>query len=222
MIVLGQGLWAKQTVKLAPEPPGERCGIAGPGGEPIRLVAVGDSLVAGSGVEDQSEGLVPRLAAKLSEAHEAPVAWETYSQLGATMRRVRYRFLPEVEGDADILLVCAGSNDVMARRTLAEWEDDLSFTLDSAQEKAKRVVLCSAGQPHNSPALPVRLRRAIEARVDEQTEVSRSLCEERDISFANVTHSPLPEGFWAGDGFHPSDVGYEETSRLIFNAMGRR
>lgn len=69
--MLTQALWAKHTVRLAPEPPGRRSGVVLPSSpiaeataEPLRLVAVGDSLVAGSGVDNQGDALTPRIAQK--------------------------------------------------------------------------------------------------------------------------------------------------------------
>ena len=70
-LLLSQALWAKYTVRLAPEAPGERHGIVSPSSfvpeasaRPLRLVAIGDSLVAGSGVEHQDLALTPRIARK--------------------------------------------------------------------------------------------------------------------------------------------------------------
>ena len=71
-------MWVKGRVKLASEPKGKRFGLfdakgrvvdieapIGPdwkganGMKPIRAVMVGDSLVAGCGVDDQSKGIMP-------------------------------------------------------------------------------------------------------------------------------------------------------------------
>ena len=127
-LLLSQALWAKYTLRLAPEAPGERHGVVSPSSfvpeasaRPLRLVAIGDSLVAGSGVENQNLALTPRIARKIADTVNRPVQWETHAKLGSTMRRVRYRFLPEVTGHIDILFICAGSNDVMAKRSKEEW-----------------------------------------------------------------------------------------------------
>lgn len=80
-----EGMWAKGRVKLASEPKGKRFGLfdakgrvvdieapIGPdwkganGVKPIRAVMVGDSLVAGCGVDDQSKGIMPLLAARVA------------------------------------------------------------------------------------------------------------------------------------------------------------
>ena len=149
--MLTQALWAKHTVRLAPEPPGRRSGVVLPSSpiaeataEPLRLVAVGDSLVAGSGVDNQGDALTPRIAQKIAEKTGRSVCWETYSKLGSTMRRIRYRFLPEVDGHVDILFVCAGTNDIMARRTRSEWIEEFTAVMTQAQALADHVIVCSA------------------------------------------------------------------------------
>ena len=142
-LAIAEAAIARRTVRLAPEPPGEREGVVTPdgahapagtgiirgGGAPLRLAAVGDSLIAGSGVQAQEQTLVPRIARIVAAGTGRDVEWVTHAKLGATMRRVRYRFLPEM-ADADVLFVCAGSNDLMARRSLDEWTDDLAAVLD--------------------------------------------------------------------------------------------
>lgn len=223
MIVVAEGLWASKTVKLAPEPPGDRKGVIGDGGEELLLVAVGDSLIAGCGVESQSQAMTALVAQGIAAQEGKRVRWETHAKLGATMRRVRYRYLAELRTTPDILLICAGSNDVMARRSVEEWRSDLNGALDEAQERCERVWLTSAGQPHNSPVLPRTLRRALERSIDAQTEVSIEICRERNIPYTNVTHVQLPEGFWATDGFHPSESGYRFASGAILaTAYGDR
>jgi len=230
VVVSAEGLWAQRHVVLDPEPPGDRCGIAGGdlGGEAPesaeapRLVTVGDSLVAGCGVESQSEALTPRIARRLAEESGGPVRWEARGRLGATMRRVRYRLLPEVTGDVDLLFLCAGSNDIMAGRARQDWIEDLTAVLDRAVAVAARVVLCSSGQPYRSPALPPTLRRDLRRRIDVQTEDSLRLCEERGVGYVDVAHADLIPGFWAGDRFHPSGAGYEYAASMIVDAMVAR
>lgn len=195
-VVAAQALWAKKFVKLAPEAPGERAGVVGFGdGEPATLVAIGDSSAAGCGVATQADGFTPKIALGFSPHLGRPVAWSTHAQLGATMRRVRYRFLPEVHGHPDYLIISAGSNDVMARRTPTEWRDDLSATLDEAMQRASQVVLCSAGPMYASPALPKTLRRAVGQSVDNRAKITQELCAARGIPFANLIPVALPEGF---------------------------
>ncbi|QWW20733.1 SGNH/GDSL hydrolase family protein [Schaalia sp. 19OD2882] len=231
MLLLSEAAWARSTVKLDPEPEGERSGLVHPKGvdahmpsdegeaAPLRFVAVGDSLVAACGVDSQELGMVPAIAQQIADRTGRPVHWRTHAKLGATMRRVRHRFLPEVDGPVDVLLLCAGSNDIMARRGEEEWESELSAVLDRAIELSPRVLLSSAGQPHNSPRLPRALRQHLRGKIDRQTEISKRLCAERGVAYADVAHVDLVEGFWAGDGFHPSAQGYAFATRCLVDAM---
>jgi len=225
-IVMAEALWARDHVKLAPEPPGARDGIVTAADQDrllprkaLRLVAVGDSLVAGCGTADQADSLTPRIAARLSNNTERPVAWETHAKLGATMRRVRHRLLPEMSGHADVLFLSAGSNDILAGRNAKEWASELDAVLAMAEERATRTVLCSAGQLHNAPKLPRALRRELGRRMDEQTAISRELCASRGVTYIDVTHVPLVDGFWASDGFHPGPRGYEMAAELVVTGM---
>ena len=130
------------------------------------------------------------------------------------MRRARYHFLPEVDG-ADLLFVCAGSNDLMARRSLEEWTEDLDAVLDGAARRGRHVVACSSGQLYRSPALMATLRSVLREWTDTQTEASAAICARRGIPFVDVAHCDLDEGFWADDGFHPSAAGYEMAAGMV-------
>ena len=227
-LAIAEAAIARRTVRLAPEPPGEREGVVTPdgahapagtgiirgGGAPLRLAAVGDSLIAGSGVQAQEQTLVPRIARIVAAGTGRDVEWVTHAKLGATMRRVRYRFLPEV-ADADVLFVCAGSNDLMARRSLDEWTDDLAAVLDDAARRGRHIVACSAGQLYRSPALMPALRSVLREWTDAQTDASAVVCAERGIPFVDVAHCDLDDGFWADDGFHPSAAGYEMAAGMV-------
>ncbi|MBW3087333.1 SGNH/GDSL hydrolase family protein [Bifidobacterium sp. 82T24] len=217
-VAMAEAWWAKHHVHLAPEPAGERSGLVGEqyGGDggtarPFTLVAVGDSMVAGCGVDDQAKGLIPDLARGIADVLERPVRWSTHGKLGATMRRVRYRLLPEVAEKPDLLVLCAGSNDIMAQRSEKEWSADLAATLDEAAALADDIVVYSCGQLYNSPSLGATLRRYLEGRVDAQTAASKRICAGRDVIYLDMTHEDVKADdaqFYADDHFHPGEFGY--------------
>ena len=229
-----EAVWAKHHVRLAPEPPGARSGIMLPDGSsvessdlvtgpipavsPLTMLAVGDSMVGGCGTANQSEGLVPDLARGVAAIGGLPVAWQAYGKLGATMRRVRYRLLPELDGYWDILFLCAGSNDIMARRGVEQWRDDLWDSIHLAKQRTAHLVVLSSGQVHRCPALGSSLQHVIEGMIDEQTAVTRQLCEHEGIVFVDLTHAysitANPE-FWGSDHFHPSAYGYQRIANMV-------
>ena len=253
-IALTEALVAQHTVKLAPEPDGERRGLVpapnrnkkhhgtAPAGNdnaassmdatstdtgtsadagmtavpqterPFTLVVVGDSLTVGCGVDNQNEGLVPDMARVLANTIERPVRWVAYGKLGATMRRVRFRLLPQVKEQPDLLVLCAGSNDLMARRSPKEWRSDLTAAIDEAKALCPHVVVISSGQVYRSPALGHTLRKAILNMTDAQTAISKEICAAKHVRFVDMTHydTGLTDAeFWAYDNFHPSKRCYQ-------------
>lgn len=48
------------------------------------------------GVDGQSKGIMPLLAARVAKRTGRPVAWRTVGKLGATARRVRYRMIGDI------------------------------------------------------------------------------------------------------------------------------
>lgn len=222
MLALIEAGIARRTVKLAPEPPGQRFGFVLPAAaehaDPIVFTAIGDSAIAGCGVAQQQDGVVPMLANDIAHTLNRQVRWATHAQLGATMRRVRYRFLPKLK-PSDFALVCAGSNDVLAKRKPEEWTDDLCAVLDGALAQCPRVVLCSAGPMFLSPVLKPHLRAVLDEKIEQQSIISREICAQKGVAFANVASRELSENYWAGDGFHPGPQGYRLAADIILQAL---
>lgn len=230
-----EAIWAKHTVNLAEPPAGEPSGTeaftgadadSGPRLPPLTLCAVGDSMIAGCGTDDQREGFVPNVARALADSFERDVEWEAHGKLGATMRRVRYRMLPEVLGVGtrfDMFMICAGSNDIMANRTLDEWRDDLSGVLEQAKLLSDHVVVLGPGQMQHEPSLGRVLRRALEHEMDEQALASQQVCDKYHVSYVNMVHEDVhadEPGFFSSDRFHPSTEGYRYIAQGVVAKLG--
>lgn len=235
-VVVLEAWWAKHHFHLAGEPAGERSGLElpspasrDPSGavtpRPLSMAVFGDSMAVGCGVDDQSLGLVPDIARDLAEAVGRPVQWETHGRLGATIRRVRYRLLPAFARHADLVVLCAGSNDIMAGRTLTSWEDDLAASVNLAGEKGDTVVVLSSGQLYRNRRLGRALRSQVETMIDRQTEVSKRVCQEAGVCYIDATHDDVGtdrEDFWGSDGFHPSEIGYRKLAACVVGKMPKR
>lgn len=226
--------WAKKHVKLAHEPEGDRFGTvcapeADPGATPITMLAVGDSMVAGCGTSHQSKGLIPQEAYFLSKETKHPVQWRTDAKLGATIRRVKYRQLAKLDGQDpsplyDIITICAGSNDIMARRKPSDWGEGLADAIDIAKRYARAVDVMSCGQLYTIPSLGKALREELERQCDAQAEVSLDVCTRHGAHYINLVHEELGcdhSWFWCGDQFHPNAEGYERLARACVETMAR-
>lgn len=270
--------WAKKHITLAEEPQGMRHGIqvgdgADPAARPIRMLAVGDSMIAGCGTSDQSMGLIPPIAGLMSQRLGVPVEWRTDAKLGATIRRVRYRQLAKLEPssssentasenpvsastspaddatvadatvgatahepahesakqspinesrDFDVIVIGAGSNDIMARRKTEEWSEELGECIRIAKRHASHVAVLSCGQLFAIPSLGKALRADLERLCNEQEAASQAVCDAAGAVYLDMIHEELHSDdfwFWCGDQFHPSAEGYRVLAHHCTDAM---
>jgi lysophospholipase L1-like esterase len=139
-----------------------------------------------------------------------PVTWEVVGYDGATATRIRYRLLPQLGENLDVAVLLAGVNDVLGRRTPAQWREDLAAIVDDLDGRAKHVLVSGLPPFRSFPSLPTTLGRHLGERADALDAVSQEVCAEHSrATWMSATDiMPMGPDFFARDGFHPSPVGY--------------
>jgi acyl-CoA thioesterase I len=116
--------------------------------EPVTILALGDSLTAGYGLEKPEDGLVPQLQAWLV-ANGADVVVQNAGVSGDTsaggLARLDWALGPEV----DALIVTLGGNDMLRGLDPAGTRASLEGILRKAQEKGLPVLLVGMQAPGN-------------------------------------------------------------------------
>ncbi len=226
-----EGLWAKNNIHLAQEPRGDRQGVVTfiahddaenditPLFPAISMAMMGDSLTVGCGTTDQKDGFAPAIATELSTYYERDVQWATFGKLGATMRRVRYRLLPELAQyvqkmghPLDIVYICAASNDVMAQRDPAEYVEDLAAVLDDVKPFARQIIVLGPAQFYTIPSLGKNLHKVLYAHEVKFIRATKNLCDSKNIEYLDMTQADISDvldRFYASDNFHPNKFGYQ-------------
>jgi acyl-CoA thioesterase I len=116
--------------------------------EPVTIVALGDSLTAGYGLADQSQGLVPVLEGWLkAKGHDVVVqnAGVSGDTTAGGLARVGWALSP----DADALIVTLGGNDLLRGIDPAESKKNLDGILKEAGARKLPVLLVSMKAPGN-------------------------------------------------------------------------
>ncbi|MEM1328698.1 MAG: SGNH/GDSL hydrolase family protein [Bacteroidota bacterium] len=105
----------KQIRKRVPKLPEARQpeGSAGVGKQHIfRVLFIGESTVAGVGVDTHENGFAGSFARALAEQYDCQVDWKVYARSGYTLERSRRKLLPQLNHEqADLLIVGTGGND---------------------------------------------------------------------------------------------------------------
>lgn len=220
-LLLPQAIWVRKTAPRFPAADGESTGEAGHGSNTIRLLAIGDSIIAGVGARTLANALVGQAAASLAQTAGARVTWNAEGKSGATSRYITKRLLPRVadapeEYAFDAILVSAGVNDVISLHGLARWRKDVEALLAALTNRWPDAVIAFSGLPpmNHFPALPQPLRALFGLRARQFDQVLREALGGR----AETVHIPLAfearPGSFCDDGFHPSEQSYREFGQM--------
>ncbi len=115
---------------------------------PVTLVALGDSLTAGYGLEDPAEGLVPQLEGWLkAKGHEVVIqnAGVSGDTTAGGLARVDWALGPEAQG----VIVILGGNDMLRGLVPAGARANLDAILTKADGRKLPVLLVAMKAPGN-------------------------------------------------------------------------
>ena len=116
--------------------------------EPVTLVALGDSLTAGYGLEDPADGLVPQLEGWLrAKGHEVVIqnAGVSGDTTAGGLARIDWALGPEADG----LIVILGGNDMLRGLDPGEAKANLDAILTRAEGRGLPVLLVAMKAPGN-------------------------------------------------------------------------
>ena len=194
-------------------------------GKPIRLAAIGDSIIAGVGAETVAEALPGQAAVELARLLGCEISWTAYGLIGATASIASRRLVPMLPSKPfDVMVLSVGVNDVTSLRTMRQWSTDLGSILDELKAHSPEAIIALVGLPPLSsfPLLPQPLRAlmGIRARMfDDAAKFEAS--HGQGVVHVPIDIEPAPEQF-SPDGFHPSPSTHKELGRQVAESIWSR
>ncbi len=216
-----QALYVRSTAPRFAPAAGPPEGSAG-SGEHERLLAIGDSIIAGVGASALSRALVGRTAEALAQSRNVRVNWRALGVSGYDSAKILDRLIPALPEVAfDYIVVSVGVNDVTGLTNVRRWRRNLALLLDRLRSHSPHAMIAIAGIPplHGFPLLPQPLRAVFGMRGRAFDEIVRQVVSEQ----GNAEHVPLdfepdPSRF-APDGYHPSEESYTEFGRHMADRL---
>ncbi len=227
-LLIAQGRAARRRIPRLPEATGASFGVAGGDGRgaPFRLLAIGESPVAGVGVQTQAQTITACLAEALAVQLGRPVAWRAYGRNGATVRDAVDGLLACVPRQpVDLALVAFGVNDSTTFRMPRAWRNDMCSLLDALATRCNPALIVLAGVPPmgHFTSLPQPLRGVLGLKASVLDRSLHTLASSRP----GTLHVPLeldprlPE-LMAEDGYHPSAAGCRIWAGQLLKASRER
>lgn len=201
-----QGIWLRRQALRLPGATGGRQGSTGEG-DPLLLLAIGDSIIDGVGAGTMEMALPVQFARALSEKLHRCVHWRVEGRSGNDIDDV-VDVLEKMICDAkpDIVLISVGVNDVTGLSTTRRWRNRLIALLDLLNERWPGTHTIFAGLPPMSqfPLPPQPLSFSLGQRASRFDRIAADLI----AGYPCVVHvptqiNPLDHSF-CEDGFHPS------------------
>jgi len=226
-LALPAAVRTRRTAVRAEGAAGSDTGTVGDGPS-LKLVGLGDSIIAGVGASTHAVGLVGRTAESLAGLEDVQVEWTAIGRSGATSAAIRERLLPTAPlAAADAVIVSAGVNDLTRLHGPTRFQRDLEALLDAIERAAPRARIALAGLPplETFPALPPALKRAFGLRGRQLDGVMQQVAAKRSrVAHAAVeidAAAAADRASFSVDGFHPSETSYVPFGRGMAETLHR-
>ncbi|MGY3128846.1 lysophospholipase L1-like esterase [Agrococcus sp. UYP33] len=219
-VLLRQGKALQSELVWLPEPQGTRSGVVGEGdGDPLRLLAIGDSTATGVGAEQLDETLAVQTARRLAGRRGQRVEWRIEGLEGSNAAQVLERHLPAVDdGPWDVVLLLVGANDALQLVGRGAFQRSVrAIVAGLEQQVAPGGVIGLAGAPQIDTFewLPQPIRALIGGHARSLDDALQRVAADVPRTIHLPTPAILEPSLHAADGFHPSAAGYFVWSSLI-------
>ncbi len=201
-----QGLWLRHTATRLPEAEGARTGVCGHG-EELRLLALGDSIIAGVGTGSVENSLPVQFANALAAIRKCSVRWRVMGANGADISGLRQGVsLLAHQQQADVILISIGVNDVTGLSSTRRWRFQVNKLVSELREKWPQARVIFVGLPPMGqfPLPPQPLRFTLGQRASTLDAIAADIISQQTLMLHIPTDiNPLEQEF-CEDGFHPS------------------
>ena len=182
---------------------------------PLRVVALGDSVMSGVGAGSVTASVPFVLATRVAEALDTPVRIRSLGRSGARVADVVAEQVPRLEeGEApDVVVVSVGANDTTHLTPLARFAADLRTVIEATRASGAPIVVTGIPEFRSLAVLSTPLRYAAFCYGERVHGVQQQVTDAEPGAFFVDVKARVSEAFLrnpdllAEDGFHPSPAG---------------
>ena len=203
--------------------------------DPMQLIILGESTMAGVGVNSHEEGFAGALARDLSEKLQCQIDWKVYAKSGYTAKDVTEKILPEIKEDSPNLIVIGlGGNDSFDLNSPAGWRRDIVLLINTLKQRFHSVPLVFANMPpiKEFPAFTPLIRFILGNLVEILGEELHRVVKKFDsVYYQNQVitleewmqsiHKEVKPSDFFSDGVHPSKLTYQTWAKDLGELITR-
>jgi len=213
-----QGRWVRASIPPLPDPTGPQDGLVKVEGTELKVLVMGNSSVAGIGVETMEQSLAAHFARNLSIRLGRSVRWKIFAESGLTAEGLRKKLISKpFHENYDLVIICVGGNDAFSVHSPRRWKRDCLALVQEVRKHHDGSILFSDIPPvKDFPAFTklmqlvlgtlVRLyRHSLQQIVSQEKDVHR-------VTIPLAIHVRPGKTIHANfsDGVHPSEITYSD------------
>jgi lysophospholipase L1-like esterase len=218
-VLLFQGRRMRRTALRLPEAAGQCTGVVMNEGSQseLKLLFVGDSTMAGVGVQHQTAALAFQVASILASNLDRSVRWQLAAKSGINTSQAFELIKGQPLMPADVIVTALGVNDVTSQITPVQFVTAYEVLICGLKQRVGAQFAVISGLPplHIAPAAPQPLRWYLGRcahLLDER--LCRWIASQRNIAYISLQWASDPNEM-AADGFHPGENLYRKWAGLI-------
>lgn len=190
----------------------------------LHILTIGESTIAGVGVDYHKNGFTGALATTLSTKLQKNIHWRVYARSGYTVAKVTTKIIPKIEETkVDIIVIGMGGNDAFTLNSPKKWLKDIENLINSIQKKFPEMPIYFTNMPpiKEFPAFTKTIKFVIGNLVEILgSELKNYLKSKKNIFYYdevitlknwskrnNLSHKN--SSLYFSDGVHPSELTYK-------------
>jgi len=200
----------------------------------LKLITIGESTIAGIGVESHEEGFSGTLAKELATKLQSNISWKVYARSGYTALMIRNKMIPKIKEDyADIVVVGLGGNDAFTLNSPKKWRRQIISLIQELKMKFPEAAIFFCNMPpiKEFPAFTPLIKRSIGSLVEILGQELDDLVKDYDNLFyfsEIITIKGWCKRFdisedaeFFSDGVHPSKLTYQTWAREVASEISQ-
>lgn len=236
-IMYYQGKRIRTSVPKLPEAEGVegQCQLNERTENTLKVIAIGESTIAGVGVQTHEEGFTGTFANELSRLLSLNVAWKVYAKSGYTATTVKTKLIPKItENQVDLVIIGLGGNDAFTLNQPSKWNTQIRSVIEAVKMRFPEaiIVFCNMPPIKEFPAFTNLIKFVVGNLVEVLGNELKAIVNDYENTFyfgkkitlkgwvdkfgLNVTK----EDFFS-DGVHPSKLAYQTWAKDIAHEVSK-
>ena len=199
----------------------------------LQMITIGESTIAGVGVDTHQEGFTGALANELASELKTNIDWKVYAKSGYTAKRVKEKIIDLIkEKSIDFIVIGLGGNDAFELNTPKKWNKDVRELIKSIRLKFTGVPIIFINMPpiKEFPAFTTLIKftignlvnllgKELEKIVKDFEQVYYYTLEIKLLDYIKRFNIKINPVNFFSDGVHPSKMTYQLWAKDVSNFM---